>query len=249
MDEIKEASLSRRDLLQRGALIILLGVIPGLGVGRVAAAAGPKAAGGPQAGPEETPEVSPVEDLMREHGVLRRTLLIYEEVLKLLGAGKELPPGIISGAAGIIHNFIESYHEKLEEDYLFPRFEKAGKLVELVTVLRQQHQAGRRVTGEILKFGGPGELKTAAARGKLADSLRLFMRMYRPHAAREDTVLFPAFRSLVSPQEYDALGEDFERRENELFGAAGGFEGMVVKVAALEKQLGIYDLAQFTPKI
>ena len=36
--------------------------------------------------------------------------------------------------------------------------------------------------------------------------------MYRPHAAREDTDLFPLLRSLVSPLEDDAMAEDFERR-------------------------------------
>ena len=66
--------------------------------------------------------------------------------------------------------------------------------------------------------------------------------------AREDTVLFPAFHQVVSRHEYDALGEDFEKKENQLFGQ-DGFEKMVDKVAGLEKQLGIYDLAQFTPRI
>ena len=82
---------------------------------------------------------------------------------------------------------------------------------------------------------------------KLADALRAFLRMYRPHEAREDTVLFPAFRSIVSPHEYDALGDDFEKKEDELFGDEGFFK-VVNQVADLEKKLGIYDLAQFTPK-
>jgi hypothetical protein len=38
------------------------------------------------------------------------------------------------------------------------------------------------------------------------------------------------------------------KKENELFGQ-DGFEKMVDRVAGLEKQLGIYDLAQFTPRI
>jgi hemerythrin-like domain-containing protein len=70
--------------------------------------------------------------------------------------------------------------------------------------------------------------------------------MYQPHEAREDTVLFPAFHELVSQQEYDALGEEFEKRENDRFGQ-DGFEKVVDHVAAIEKALGIYDLAQFTP--
>jgi hemerythrin-like domain-containing protein len=71
--------------------------------------------------------------------------------------------------------------------------------------------------------------------------------MYAPHEAREDTVLFPALRRLVSAHEYDALGEAFEDEEHRKFGQEG-FEGMVERVAGLEKTLGIYDLKQFTPR-
>lgn len=71
--------------------------------------------------------------------------------------------------------------------------------------------------------------------------------MYEPHEAREDTVLFPALHKIVTPHEFGALGEDFEKKEHELFGE-DGFEQMIDKVASVEKQLGIYDLAQFTPK-
>jgi hypothetical protein len=76
----------------------------------------------------------------------------------------------------------------------------------------------------------------------------MFNNMYSPHEAREDTVLFPAFRKIVSVHEYDALGEEFENNEHKLFGE-NGFEIIVEKVANIEKQLGIYELAQFTPKL
>jgi hemerythrin-like domain-containing protein len=72
--------------------------------------------------------------------------------------------------------------------------------------------------------------------------------MYAPHEAREDTVLFPAFRKIVSRNEYDSLGEEFEDNEHKLFGE-DGFETMVEKVTKIEKELRIYDLAQFTPKL
>ena len=72
--------------------------------------------------------------------------------------------------------------------------------------------------------------------------------MYRPHEAREDTVLFPAFRKLVSKHEYDSLGEEFEGNEHKLFGS-DGFETIVNKVAEIEKALGIYELSQFTPQL
>lgn len=196
--------------------------------------------------PEPAEEVAPAEDLMREHGVLNRILLIYEEGLRRLEGRQELPPESLSGAAGIIRKFIEEYHEKLEEENLFPRFEKAGKLVDLVSVLREQHQAGRRVTGEIQRLAGRGATVRDADRQKLSESLRLFIRMYRPHEAREDTVLFPAFKTIVSGKEYEELGDAFEDREHRLFGK-DGFEKIVNEVAGLEKRLGIYELSRFTP--
>jgi hemerythrin-like domain-containing protein len=191
-------------------------------------------------------EVSPPEDLMREHGVLRRILIIYEDIRSRLNSGKEFPAETLSSAAGIIQEFIEQYHEKLEEDHLFPRFREAGKLVELVTLLKEQHEAGRRLTLQVLQSATPAAPKEAPKRKKLADTLHLFLRMYRPHAAREDTILFPALRTIVSAKEFDSLGEEFEEREEKLFGE-GGFERVVAQVAELEKTLGIYELAQFTP--
>jgi hemerythrin-like domain-containing protein len=83
---------------------------------------------------------------------------------------------------------------------------------------------------------------------KLVQLLTGFNRMYRPHEAREDTILFPAFRKIVSKNEYDSLGEEFETNEHKLFGN-DGFETMVNKVADIEKSLNIYELSQFTPAV
>jgi hemerythrin-like domain-containing protein len=190
--------------------------------------------------------VAPPEDLMREHGVLNRILLIYEESARRLDVRKPLPIETVSNAADIIRRFIEQYHEKLEEEHLFPRFEKANKLVDLVATLRKQHLAGRALTDTIIKLGTAAGVQVDADRQKLCQTMRLFIRMYRPHEAREDTVLFPALRSVMKPKEFEALGERFEDREHGLFGQ-DGFERMVEQVGKLEQTLGIHDLDQFTP--
>lgn len=197
---------------------------------------------------KEEEQISPNEDLMREHGVLVRCLVIYREAMRRIDANQDFPPDAVSGTANLIRTFVEDYHEKLEEDQLFPRFRKAGKLVDLVNVLYTQHQKGRIVTGRILQAATPAALKSAEDRRNLRRYLEMFVRMYEPHEAREDTVLFPEFRNIVSPHEYDALGEEFEKKENQLFGGEG-FEKNVARVAELEKRIGVYDLAQFTPQV
>jgi hypothetical protein len=74
---------------------------------------------------EKEAEVGPPEDLMREHGVLKRVLLIYDEVLRRIDAKQDFPPEALADAARIIRSFVEDYHEKLEEDFLFPALRKS----------------------------------------------------------------------------------------------------------------------------
>src|SRR5262245_12106560 len=107
--------------------------------------------------PEE--EVGALEDLRREHGVLNRVLLIYEEGLRLLAASKEVPPEAFEKPAALVRKFVEDYHEKLEEKFIFPEFEKRKKLVELVKVLRRQHQAGRDLTDQVVRNAVPARFR------------------------------------------------------------------------------------------
>jgi hemerythrin-like domain-containing protein len=229
------SSTDRREFVKKGLIVTLTGVT---GIGLLAGCKGKD--------DDEGQEVSPPEDLMQEHGLLNRVLLIYDTCRTQLTNHTAFPREALSNAAKIIRTFVEDYHEKQEEQYLFPRFRKANQLTSLVQTLLQQHQAGRRLTDEIIQLTN-GVTTTEAEKQRLAELLTSFNTMYRPHEAREDTVLFPAFRKIVSKNEYDSLGEDFEKNEQRLFGK-DGFETMVNKVADIEKSLGIYELAQFTPK-
>lgn len=184
-------------------------------------------------------EVTPGEDLMQEHGVLDRILIIYDECARRIDAGDPVDFAILASAAGIVRGFIEDYHEKNEEQFVFPRLVSAGREVDLVATLLAQHRRGREATDAILQSAQQG------GTANLAKQLRGFSRMYRPHAAREDTVVFPAFRALLGRAAYRELGEQFEDQEHELIGEHG-FESTVAAVARMERALGMDDLAKFT---
>src|SRR5882672_5783244 len=160
---------------------------------------------------DDDDEVTPAEDLMREHGVLRRVMYLYDDAAERLTTRRDVPLDALAACAGIVRRVIEDYHEKLEEDFLFPRFEKAGKLADLTAVLRRQHAAGRVLTEQITQLTRAS--LADADRARLAAALRSFNRMYRPHAAREDTVLFPELRGLVGKHAYEELGDQFEDKE------------------------------------
>jgi hemerythrin-like domain-containing protein len=225
----------RRDFIKNGLIITVSGI------------AGLSLLSTCKSKEEDEKEVSPPEDLMQEHGLLNRILLIYDTCKTHLINKQDFSKEALFNAAGIIRAFVEDYHEKQEENYLFPRFQKANQLTDLVQILLQQHKAGRLITDKIQQLTKATSV-TDSENQQLIKLLTDFNTMYRPHEAREDTVLFPAFRKIVSKNEYDSLGEEFEKNEHKLFGE-DGFETMVAKVADIEKTLSIYELSQFTPTI
>jgi hemerythrin-like domain-containing protein len=211
----------------------------GAGVLALPAGAAAKAKGKPA-------DVPPTEDLMREHGVLRRLLLVYDEAARSLLAKSATSLDAIAGAAAVVRRFVEGYHEKLEEDFVLPTLVKSGRLVDLTQTIRIQHQRGRRLTESILAAARSGTALGAGQRSALLADLQSFGRMYTAHTAWEDTEIFPAYRQLFSEKELDALGDKFEEQEHKLLGASG-FEGSLREVGDLEKVLGINDLGHYTP--
>ena len=205
----------------------------------------PKAAEHGTPAEDEVP-VTPPEDLMREHGVLKRVLLIYREGIRRLQASEQLPADALNAGAAIIRSFVEDYHEQLEEQHVFPKLEQAGKLTDVTSVLRTQHARGRVLTDRVVAATGAATALDQAKREALVQDMSAFIRMYEPHEAREDTVVFPTLRQVVPAKEFRDMAEIFEDEEHRRFGQAG-FEGVVDKVADIEKSLGVYDLSQFTP--
>lgn len=229
--------VSRRTLLAAGA---------GLVVGAAATEGGNLAAGsgsGPSSGPG--PALTPGEDLMREHGVLKRVLLTYRAAGERLAAGSPVPLTAVHGGATVIHDYVEGFHEGLEEAYVFPVLQRAGQHVDTVETLLVQHGRGRQLTMRVLDATS-GRSLTATSRGQLVADLAAFVRMYEPHEAREDTVIFPVLREILPASRLAALSDTFAAEEARQFGPAA-FTRMVETVAALERTLGLEDLTQFTP--
>jgi hemerythrin-like domain-containing protein len=195
----------------------------------------------------EEKEVGAVEDLMREHGVLRRALLVYvESVPKLRANPGSLPTDAIARTAKLFRTFGEDYHERmLEEPYIFPAVKKAGgAAAAYVDVLKAQHDRGREITDYILAVTGRGTIGTSDAE-PLTRAFESFVLMYQNHTAREDTIVFPAWKGVLSERQLREMGERFEDIEHRQFGK-DGYEDAVKQIGQIEQVLGLADLAQFT---
>jgi hemerythrin-like domain-containing protein len=200
-----------------------------------------------EAGKPATSEVTAVEDLMREHGVLRRALMVYQEsALKLQAAANSIDPDNLQKTAKLFRVFGEDYHaQKLEEAHIFPGVQKAGGLTAAyVGVLTAQHQRGRELTDYILATTS-GDKFSAVTAITLAKVLESFVRMYEHHTAIEDTVIFPAWKQTITLAQMDELAEKFEEIEGRELGQ-NGYEDAVKRISDIEASMGLADLGQFT---
>ncbi len=219
------SNLSRRELLGSGTVALALAVA------------------GCKSSKDSEADVTANEDLMREHGILERLLVVYEAAAKGLDHGDRAMADPIRSAARIAREFVEDYHEHIEEAYVFPELERARRLTDVVATLRRQHDAGRGLTDRI-KSLAQSSLTNESDRTALAAALRGYATMFRPHVAREDTDVFPMFRQVVG-KSYDQLGDKFEDEEHKRFGQ-GGFERFVTQLPAIETAAGVGDLTRFT---
>lgn len=186
------------------------------------------------------------EELMQEHGVLSRILLIYERLLDIMEV-REVPVlDVLSRATGVIRVFIQDHHERIEERFVFRMLRDKNRLPALVDILFNQHRAGRMLVEDITALTASAAI--SASREMLKERMRQFISMYRPHKAREDTELFPVFKAALAPEAYAGFGDEFEKLERRRLGM-NGFEKMTAEVAGLEAIMGINQLSAFTPDI
>lgn len=202
----------------------------------------------PTAGELGPADVTATEDLMREHGVLRRALLVYREAAtRLRQDPNSVSPDVLEKTAQLVRVFGEDYHEKkLEEAYILPLIKKFRNPAEsYVDVLLGQHARGREITDYVLSVT-KGDRIPATAASVLVTALESFARMYDYHSAIEDTIVFPAWKASLGEAELEELGAKFEDIEVEHFGDDHGFESAVARMQEIEASMGLSDLATFT---
>jgi hemerythrin-like domain-containing protein len=185
---------------------------------------------------------------MREHGVLRRALLVFLEVVpKLRQNVAGVDAAALQQTAKLFRTFGEDYHERmLEEQHIFPLIRKQGpELKRYADILVEQHNRGREVTDYVLAVTNGPRISVAHVE-PLAKVLETFVLMYQNHAAREDTIVFPAWKKNFTNKQLDEISDQFEDIEHKMFGK-DGFEDAEKKIGKIEGDLGFADLAQFTP--
>lgn len=211
-------------------------------------------AGQTAAGESQEPNMTATEALMRQHAVVSRLLLIYDNAsmpeagaTTTAAAASTTRPSakVLASTAQLLRANVDDNHAQMEEQFVFPMFQKANKMTDLVATLREQHVAARKLTDSILRATEKGESSNAEA---LSADLKAYVRMIQAHTAYEETQLYPQIHTVMSPKGFEQLLTRIQDADNKALGA-GGFAGLLAKITDLERSAGITSLAQFTPKV
>lgn len=191
----------------------------------------------------------PVEDLMREHGVLRRAMLAYRECARRLGQGERAAVAEpLHRTAKLIRRFGEDFHQRaIEEKFIFPALlEEPPPLSRYPAILIAQHEAGREHTSYLLEVSARGQMASGNVRPALR-AIGSFIHMHEHHMSREDTEVFHRWRQSVPTERFEYLDAQMQDVEQRMIGPTG-IEQAIAEVSDLERDLGIADLMQFTPR-
>lgn len=197
-----------------------------------------------------TPPEPPIEDLMQEHGVLSRLLLIFEESAKQLSTEKTRTTALetIKTTNDLIIQNFAGHHEKIEEIAIFPVINRSSdtSMKDLVQVLLEQHKVGSSLTERITALYAAPKVDSHAL--ELSELIDSYVRMYRAHASREDTILFPFARRQLNDAQYAELTNKVRNIESHLR-SNSELATLLAQIDALETNLGIHNLAHYTASI
>lgn len=193
------------------------------------------------------PPVNATEGLMREHGILRRALLVYRFCAKRLHTGNT--KGLaqpLNDTAQLFRRYGEDFHElAIEEQYISPLVMKHSPPVSRYpAVLTEQHRRGRSITDYIASVTHGGSIPSGSVK-PLADALDALELMYEEHAAREDTIVYIAWKNALSAQAFDEMTAKFDEISDRRIGR-DGFTAAEVKIGKIEEAVGAANLSQFT---
>jgi hemerythrin-like domain-containing protein len=146
----------------------------------------------------------PIEALMEEHRVIERVLSAIDGT-----AEGDAPVSFYRDVVDFVVNFADGCHHDKEEGLLFPAMVARGmpRDVGPIGVMLHEHDVGRDCVARIRESIEAGDVSAAGAAA--AD----YSALLRSHIAKEDGVLYPMARDLLSADEVASLAVRFEEVE------------------------------------
>ncbi|MGB9905671.1 MAG: hemerythrin domain-containing protein, partial [Desulfotomaculales bacterium] len=144
--------------------------------------------------------------LDHEHRLIEKVLEILQKEAEKLKDNRG-DPEVIAAALDFFSGFADGCHHRKEERVLFPLLEERGIPKEggPIGVMLREHEEGRRLIAR---------MREAAARkdrAQLAEAAGAYVELLKGHIWKEDDVLYPAGKKVLTADDARNLVEGFEK--------------------------------------
>jgi hemerythrin-like domain-containing protein len=169
----------------------------------------------------------PTQVLKDEHALILEALEAVARKLSALEAGAAPEKAYFEKAVQFLRGFADQCHHGKEENLLFRRMVDRGfpRQAGPIAVMLSEHETGRAFIRGIAEGTAALGSDPGAAK-KIIENGRGYIGLLRAHIDKENHILFPMADNVLTPEDQEHLGKEFERFEAEETGA-GVHEAML----------------------
>ena len=129
----------------------------------------------------------------------------------------KIDPRVFSAMIYYLDTFSERMHHPKEDRYLFKAMRsRGGEAAAVVADLEKEHAAGgealKRLEQSLVRYEEGGDKEFPA----FAEAVAKFVREYRDHMQKEESVVFPLAQRILSTADWQAIDRAFEENRDPL---------------------------------
>ena len=156
------------------------------------------------------------QELVEEHRVIERVLTALSRWLGDAERTGTIPAAFLRNLTAFSQGFVDRCHHAKEEGCLFPCLAHKGspRESELIGVMLQEHEMGRRLVRQIALQLDRHEAGAASAADVLSPC-RAYLELLQQHILKENHALFPMGEQIMVPADDEQTSRCYEDREGD----------------------------------
>jgi hemerythrin-like domain-containing protein len=160
--------------------------------------------------------------LEHEHRTIEKIVRVTGVLVDELMENRDIDDDILRDLCQFLRVYGHQCHHGKEESYLFPMLERHGVPEEgcPLGALRHEHERSRVLTQELVQASAEYAANRHDGSATLSEALRNIAQFYPAHIWKEEYLLFPMARKVLSEEDDQRLLKEFKSVESDIYSYA-----------------------------
>ena len=162
------------------------------------------------------------DSLEQEHRTIEKILRVTGVLVDELAENRDIDDDILRDLCQFLRVYGHQCHHGKEASYLFPMLESHGVPEEgcPLGALRHEHERSRVLTQELVQASADYAANGHDGSSALSEVLRNIAQFYPAHIWKEEYLLFPMARKVLSEEDDQRLLKEFKSVESDIYSYA-----------------------------